>query len=130
MQKNFGKNAGWREIGGKHIYLKSRWEANYAYFLEWSKQVCLIADWEYEPQTFWFEGIKRGCVSYKPDFKVQHLLGSHHWVEVKGYYDARSKTKIKRFKKYFPNETLIVIDKKWYSKNNRKLSRLIKGWEK
>src|ERR1700751_1727687 len=63
-----------------------------------------ILDWEHEPKTFWFEGIKRGCVSYKPDFRVIELNGSSIWYEVKGYYDTKSITKHKRFAKYFPEE--------------------------
>jgi hypothetical protein len=35
--------------------------------------------------------------------------GSHYWIEAKGYMDAKSKTKIKRFNKYYPNEELRII---------------------
>lgn len=52
-----------------------------------------------------------------------------YWVEVKGYYDPRSITKIKRFKKYFPEEELRVVDKKFFKQNNAKLRLLIPDWE-
>ena len=52
--------AGWREIGGIKKYYRSRWEANYARYLEWLKQRGEISDWKHEPETFWFEPIKRG----------------------------------------------------------------------
>jgi|SRR6185295_2360069 len=120
----------WREIGGKKCFFRSCWEANYARYLEFLKQHKKILDWEHEPKTFWFDGIKRGCVSYKPDFQVFDLDGTWVWHEVKGYYDAKSITKHKRFAKYFPDEKLIVIDKKWFSRNNKQLSGLIPGWEK
>jgi hypothetical protein len=120
----------WREIGGKKIFARSIWEANYSRYLEFLKQHKKILDWEHEPKTFWFEGIKRGCVSYKPDFQVFNLDGTWVWYEVKGYYDAKSLTKHKRFQKYFPEEKLILIDKNWFSRNNRQLCGLIPGWEK
>lgn len=124
----YNNKAGWREIGGKRKYFRSCWEANYAKFLQYQKEKGLIEDWEHEPKTFWFEGIKRGCVSYKPDFYVKADIP--WWVEVKGYMDAKSATKIKRFTKYFPDEKLIVIDKKWFLKNSAALKVLIKDWEK
>lgn len=121
---------GWREIGGKKNYYRSRWEANYARYMQWKKERNEILEWEHEPQTFWFDKIKRGVVTYLPDFKITNLDGSHYWVEVKGYMDAKSKTKINRFKKYFPEEQLVVVTGKWYRKNNRKLGMIIKDWER
>lgn len=120
----------WREIGDKRIYARSKWEANYGRYLEFLKKHKQIRDWQHEPTTFWFEGIRRGCVSYKPDFLIVNTDGTHSWCEVKGYYDQKSITKISRFKKYFPNENLFLIDKKWFSANSKKLSGLIEGWEK
>lgn len=120
---------GWREIGGKRCYFRSLWEANYARYLEWLKANDAIADWEHEPHTFWFDAIKRGVRSYKPDYKVTEKDGSHWWAEVKGYMDPRSNTKLKRMAKYHPKEDVRVIDKTWFSKNNAKMRSLIAGWE-
>jgi len=130
----YNNKAGWRIIGGKKIYARSCWEANFARWLQWQKENGLIYDWEHEPKTFWFEGIKRGCVSYKPDFRVFSLVGEertidHYWVEVKGWMDPKSATKIKRFRKYFPEEKLVVVDKKWFAHNSVKLKLIIKDWE-
>lgn len=121
--------AEWREIGGKRKYYRSKWEANYAYYLEWLKTIGEIADWSHEPKTFWFEGIKRGCVSYLPDFWVKDKDGSESYHEVKGWMDDRSKTKIKRMAKYHPTVTLIVIDSKSYTALKRKVAGLVPGWE-
>ena len=136
FQKLYGKktntrptSAAWREINGRKIYFRSKWEANYARYLEFLKANKNIADWEHEPETFWFEKIKRGVRSYLPDFKVTNLDGTHHWVEVKGYMDSRSATKIKRFAKYHPVQKLILIQGEWFSQNNKKLSAIIKNWE-
>jgi hypothetical protein len=129
MQKSMPKfKQGWRLIDDRRIYFRSRWEANFAHYLQFLKENGLIKEWDHEPATFWFLEIKRGCRSYLPDFKVTDCDGTHWWAEVKGYMDAKSKTKIKRFKKYYPNERLIVFDGSWFKKNKLTTSQ-IKEWE-
>ncbi len=120
---------GWREIGGKRKYFRSRWEANYARYLEFLKQNGEIKDWFHEPETFWFPSIERGAVSYLPDFKILNNDESHYWVEVKGYMCPRSKTKIKRFKKYFRQERLELVEAPWFKNNAPRLRGFIQGWE-
>lgn len=122
-------NAGWRVINGQRLYLRSRWEANYGFFLAWLKKNGAISSWEHEPKTFWFKGIKRGTCSYLPDFCITENNGSQVYIEVKGYMSAKDKTKIKRFKKYFPKEKLFVVDGTWFKRNNAFLKRLVPGWE-
>lgn len=119
---------GFREDIG--IYVRSSWEANYSRYLNFLLSHKKILAWEYEKHTFYFEKIKKGCRSYTPDFKVFNLDGTHYWAEVKGWMSPESKTKLKRFTKYFPDEKLILIDKKWFLKNTKQLSGLIPGWEK
>lgn len=121
--------AGWREVGPQRCYFRSRWEANYARYLEWLRSIGQIKAWEHEAHTFWFEGIKRGCVSYLPDFKVTNPGGSVEWHEVKGWMDDRSKTTLARMAKYHPEEKLIVIREKTYREIRIKVSSLIPGWE-
>lgn len=120
---------GWRDVGGKRVFFRSKWEANIGRYLEWQKQNQIIDEWFHEPQTFWFNGIKRGCVSYLPDFKVLFKDGSHEWIEVKGFMDAKSRTKIKRFRKYYPDEPLRIIGSTWYKENSKKLTLIIPEWE-
>lgn len=120
--------AGWREIGRHRKYFRSRWEANYAHYLQFLLERGEILDWEHEPETFWFVGIKRGACSYLPDFRVTDGGGvAYH--EVKGWMDARSKTKIRRMKKYHPKVKLVLVQEKQYMEINRKLAALIPGWE-
>lgn len=121
--------ADWRTIGGQTKYFRSRWEANYARYLEWLKTIGNITSWEHEPETFWFDGIKRGCVSYLPDFRVTNPNGTIEYHEVKGWMDDRSKTKIKRMAKYYPAIKLIVIDAKGYRKLAKQIAAAIDGWE-
>lgn len=121
--------SGWREIGGKRKYFRSRWEANYARYLQFLKENKQILEWLHEPETFWFEGIKRGCLSYLPDFKVTDINNIVEYHEVKGWMDDRSKTKIKRMALYHPTVTLKIIDAKWFKANNKTMTSIIYGWE-
>lgn len=111
------------------IFFRSRWEANYARFLEFQKTHKAIIEWEYEPVTFWFEKIKRGVRSYLPDFRVTDLLGNKYYVEVKGWMDPKSKTKLKRMAKYYPGIDLRVVGSKEYREINRSLGTIIPNWE-
>ena len=121
--------AGWREIGGYRKYYRSRWEANYARFLEKLRKDGLIKSWLHEPKTFWFDGIKRGCMSYLPDFEVIENGGRFVYHEVKGWMDDRSKTKIKRMAKYHPTTELVLIGSKEYKELDKKCRLVIEGWE-
>ena len=117
----------WAEIGGKRNFYRSRWEYRYALYLEFMKKHKHIVEWEHEPKTFWFEGIKRGTNNYKPDFRVVFPSGNDEWIEVKGYMDSKSATKIKRMAKYHPDVKLRVIGKEWFKENGSKLKNIISG---
>lgn len=106
----------WGCVGGRRFYFRSKSEVRVANQLQNLLESKLIKFWEHEPQTFWFLEIKRGVRSYLPDFKVTRLDETHYWIEVKGYMDKKSITKIKRFKKYYPNEELIIYDSEWFLK--------------
>lgn len=95
-------------------YFRSRWEANYARWLNVLVARGALVGWGYEVETFWFEGIKRGSRSYTPDFRLELPDGSVEWHEVKGYMDAKSKTKIGRFHRYYPKERLVILDGEWF----------------
>jgi hypothetical protein len=127
--KNSNGVHGWREIGGQRIYARSRWEANYARYLEWQRAQGLLISWEHEPETFWFEGIKRGVCSYLPDFKVvtQTCVAYH---EVKGWMDRKSATKLKRMAKYHPAVKIELIDATRYRAIAAQMKSIINGWEK
>lgn len=121
--------AAWREIGGKRCFFRSAWEANYARYLQFLKENKSISEWDHEPDTFWFDAIKRGARSYLPDFRVTENCGRVVYHEVKGWMDDRSKTKIRRMAKYHPSVELLVIDAKSYKAIAAKASRLVGGWE-
>lgn len=121
--------AAWHEIGGKRNFYRSRWESNYARYLEWLKQRGDIADWKHEPETFWFESIKRGTRSYKPDFRVWENDGSSCLHEVKGWMDSRSRTCLSRMAKYHPKEKIVLIDGTQYRKIRKVAMGIVSGWE-
>src|SRR6185437_15011059 len=120
---------GWREIDGRRIYFRSKWEANYGRYLQLLKRCGQIKEWEHEPETFWFLEILRGVRSYLPDFKVTENDGGVIYHEVKGWLDPRSRTKLKRMRIYHPQVKLRLVEKKFFSQNNKKLSALIPDWE-
>jgi len=120
---------GWRTVGGQRVFFRSRWEVNYAGYLQMLLDRGVITRWEHEPQTFWFEGVKRGAVSYLPDFRVTYPDGRSEFHEVKGWFDARSKTKVRRMAKYHPTVVLRVIDAKAYRRLQSDYGTL-PWWEK
>lgn len=121
---------GWREVNGVRIFFRSRWEFNYALYLDFLRRVGKLILWEHEPETFWFEKVRRGTRSYLPDFKVQLTNGSFEYHEVKGWMDARSKTKLKRMAKYHPKVVLRIIRADWFRTVGRQMRGLLPGWEK
>lgn len=88
--------------------MRSNWEANTARIMNLYK-----IKFEFEPKVFYFP-IKRGTKSYTPDF---FLTSTSEWMEIKGYLDDKSKLKIKRFKKYYPEEfdKLVFVISKYSS---------------
>lgn len=116
----------WRTIGGKKTYYRSRWEANYARYLEFLREAGKIANWLHEPTTFLF--VKEQC-SYLPDFLVTLTNGEIEYHEVKGWMDDRSSTKISLMRKYHPDKKLVLIRRKEYEDIERIYSDKIPGWE-
>lgn len=118
----------------------------------------MIERWEYEPATFYFDpeqarktnekfgtklkGIRKGATSYKPDFLIHFKYfpdagfftdafdqEGKIWFEVKGYMKPKDQTKIKRFRQYFPDQRLEVIDVDWFTFNAQAYRALIPTWE-
>lgn len=118
---------GWLELGNKKYFFRSQWEMNYARYLNWLMEKKEIKNWEYEVDTFWFEKIKRGVRSYTPDFKVFENNGKVVYHEVKGWMDQKSKTKLDRMKRYYPEIEILLIDEPQY-KSLKKMGRLF-GFE-
>jgi len=117
---------GYYDINGKSMFFRSKWEANYALYLDFLIKAKQIDSWLYEEDVFIFEKIISGTRTYRPDFKIIKKNGSVEYHEVKGYMDKKSVTKLKRMKKYYPEVNLIVIDKDVYISLKRQLGKIMK----
>jgi hypothetical protein len=116
-------------IGNKAYFFRSSWEANIAAYFEFLKNKNEIKEWEYETDTFWFENIKRGVRSYKPDFKITKNDGTQYYIEVKGWMDSKSKTKLNRMRIYYPSVKIEVLAQDRYREIS-KYSSIIPEWGK
>ncbi len=104
----------------KHFF-RSGMEANIARYYNVVK-----VKWLYESKEFEFKTIKRGNRYYKPDF---YLPKDGIWVEVKGWFRRSDKIKLRRFKRYYPEEFtklwFIIPDKYSKSKSNGKIMNFL-----
>lgn len=123
---------GFRNIGTKKIFFRSRWKYNYAVYLNYLKNNNKIKKWEHEPDSFLMYYEDGKATTYLPDFKVYNNDGSIEYHEVKGWFDDRSIFKIGEFSKTYGNKTkLIVINEKKYKQIEKEFySCLQEHWEK
>ena len=121
------------------IFFRSRMEANYARYLEQLlvREDSPVVGWLYEPCRFSFQfevssdgEIKqryRANFDYIPDFLVIFEDGHHLFLEVKGVMDNKSRVKLNRMKKHFPEIHVELVEKKQY-REAAKLAR-VRGFE-
>jgi hypothetical protein len=109
-----GRSSKGTKIGKRadlNMFFRSGWEADIMRWLKYKE----YEDIQYEPETFTYTqfGIKHGTISYVPDFKVLGFKkkGEYSWIEVKGFLKSVDKVKLRRFKKYFPDEfaKLVIV---------------------
>jgi len=79
-----------------NIAVRSSWEANVLRLFNYQK-----IKWEYEPKTFFYNGVRKGAISYTPDI---YLPEQDIWIEIKGYLRPQDKSKIRKMKEFFPEE--------------------------
>jgi len=86
-------------------------------------------EWEYEPFEYSFDKIKRGHRYDKPDFALYYQAYYYSLYEVKGYFRPEDKTKLRRFRKYYPEEfaklKFIIPDKYSRSKANGEMIKFL-----
>ena len=120
------KSGGFREDIG--MYCRSSWEHNVILILRLRQTQGLISEWHYEPDTFRFP-VKRGVLSYTPDFRVHYPDGTSVYQEVKGYMNQRSRTALERMAKFHPEHTIIVIDTQAYRALEIEYAGMFPNWE-
>lgn len=96
------------DLGSNTTY-RSGWEADFARILTVHR-----IPFQFEPTTYTFP-IKRGTKTYTPDF---YLPNTDEFIEIKGWFDDKSRIKLKRWSKYYPDEfsKLYVILSKYSKK--------------
>lgn len=117
---------GWFQIGRKKMFFRSKWEANYALYLNSLVEQKQIKRWEYEKDVFIFHAIQFGTRSYRPDFKIFNNNETIEYHEIKGFMDRKSKTKLKRMTKYYPEIKLLVVDSLCYRDIKNKIGKVLK----
>ena len=111
------------------LYMRSSWEANFARLLNYETEQGIVTRWEYEPDIFIFDLVSKGTRAYVPDFKVWSAFAEEpSYVEVKGYMDAKSRLKLKRMARYYPDVEVLVIGSKEYREIDRNMQKL-PHWE-
>jgi len=123
-----GRGRGGRRPDIDNRYFRSSWEANWARYLRWLQSNGSIRGWEYEPETYVFHGVTRGPLTYTPDFRITEIDGTTVFHEVKGWMDPKSKGKLRRMAKFYPQVSIQLIQKPEYDAA-RIFSALIDGWE-
>jgi hypothetical protein len=105
-----------RIFGKRHEHkgytLKSDAEYSFALLLDALLETGEVVEWEYEPKEFWFEGIRRGTVSYKPDFRVfwrAEDCDTYYEVKCGTAIAPKDITKWKRFAARYPEEKLVLV---------------------
>lgn len=123
-----GYEHGWLVFGERVVFVRSRWEANLCAYYEFLKNNGSIKEWEYEKETFWFEGILRGTNNYKPDFRITRMDDTMYRIEVKGYWEKKDTVKMNRMKKYHPSIQMKYIQENEYKEIAEK-SAMFPGWD-
>lgn len=129
-----GKSSSRRARGGRRAdlgnrYFRSRWEANWARYLDLLVGQGEILSWYYEIDTFHFP-VLRGTRSYTPDFRVHNQDGAVAYHEIKGWMSPRCRTQLRRMRKYHPDVPVLLIDRDAYYDVARRISAVIANWEK
>lgn len=102
------------------LYVRSIMEANWMRWLLYQQKLGIVAKVAYEPKEIYYEVDrsllpKRAVInSYQGDFRVEYPDGRWEIHEVKGYMDARSKTKLRLMAKFFSDVSIVVIDQVAY----------------
>lgn len=115
------------------IAYRSSWERNIARLFRW-----LGVASSYEPVRFHFPGSGRQY-SYLPDWRLRGVavdVGDMHYpsvfIELKGYYDLKSKRKIRNMAKHYgPKGVMVlVITEDLYKRIEADYCECVPGWER
>jgi hypothetical protein len=117
---------GWSKEGYREdleCAFRSSWEANIARLLNYKK-----INWKYETETMSLD-LSKEKVNITPTYIPDFILEDNSLIEVKGFWDIRSKAKMKFVKEQYPDRQILVIDSDLYTCIQRKYSSFIENWE-
>lgn len=103
---------------------RSSWEANIARVLNYKG-----ISWDYETEIFDLDlsktRVKMDSARYIPDFILKNGL----IIEIKGFWDSRSKLKNSLFRDQYPDKNILTIDNDIYRCIAQKYKEVIPNWE-
>jgi len=86
--------------------------------------------WQYEPDRFEFKEVGTKGRFYTPDFRILFPDGHFEYHEIKGWDYPSGKLARRRFRQYYPEYKLVVIDKNWFDDARlRGVDKFIPYWE-
>jgi len=96
-------------VGGQTCRFRSKFECNWARYLQWLTDRGVIQGWQYEVDLFLFPGEITAPVQYRPDFKVTEAGGVICYEECKGYHDGATNKKFQRMAKHHPDVEMELV---------------------
>jgi hypothetical protein len=117
---------GWSKEGYREDLkqgFRSTWEANIARILNYKN-----IKYEYESEYIQLD-LSNEKVNITPTYIPDFILDDGSIIEVKGFWDSRSKAKMKLVKEQYPDRKILVIDCDLYTCINKKYSSIIDTWE-
>jgi hypothetical protein len=94
---------------GKRIKFRSKFEYQWACYLDLLKSSGYVKRWDYEPETFYFQNERRAPVQYTPDFRVEETGGGVVYQETKGYHDGPTNSKLRKMHKHYPDIVMELV---------------------
>jgi len=117
---------GWSKEGYREdleCAFRSSWEANIARLLNYKN-----INWNYETETMSLD-LSKEKVNITPTYIPDFILDDNSIIEVKGFWDIRSKAKMKFVKEQYPDKKILVIDSDLYTCIQKKYKSVIENWE-
>lgn len=106
------------------VEFRSSWEANVARVLNYKG-----IEWNYETEIYDLDlsktRVKMDSARYIPDF----ILKNGTIIEIKGFWDSRSKLKNSLFRDQYPDKNILTIDSDIYRCIAQKYKDIIPDWE-
>lgn len=94
-----------------------------------------LIEFEFKPREFSFEGLQHQLIRYKPAFEVKiqeadKTTLTKFYIDVSGTKYALEMKEVRRLIKFFPDEMVIIVDRKFFdNKSNIAKLKKLGVWE-